>query len=81
MTPREFKLTLQGKRRKAERWLEMLAWHAANVINHRTPAFGEKRRRLITPADLLGKGGGEVAGQFSSPEEFKEYLRRRSEAV
>lgn len=70
---------LEGRRRKQERQIEQLAVHAAWVINHRTPALGEKRRRAIRPAELLGKGG-EVAHQFGSVTEFREYMRRRQEA-
>lgn len=55
MTLHEFNLTLEGREKKLERQMEMLAWHAANIINHRTPAMGEKRRKTITPAQLLGR--------------------------
>jgi len=57
MTWREFTLAIQGRRRRYDRMMEALAWHAANIINHRTPAFGEdvRRRKLLTPYDLLGR--------------------------
>ena len=55
MTPREWQLAVEGRRRAQEQWLELAAIHAAWIINHRTPAIGEKRRKPITPAQLLGR--------------------------
>lgn len=57
MTWREFELALEGRRRRFDRQMEMLATHAAWLINHRTPAFGEdvRKRKLLTPHDLLGR--------------------------
>ena len=57
MTWREFELALEGRRRRFDRQMEMLATHAAWLINHRTPAFGEdvRKRKMLTPHDLLGR--------------------------
>lgn len=57
MTWREFELALEGRSRRYDRLMEALAWHATNIINHRTPAFGEdvRKRKMLTPHDLLGR--------------------------
>lgn len=79
MTPREFNLHVKGRLKAKERELEitqrLLAWHAANIINHRTPAFGEKRRKPVTVDQLLGK----KKMQFASADEFRAYMRQRIE--
>lgn len=77
MTPREFALHVKGRLKAKEREIELtqrlLAWHAVNIINNRTPAFGEKRRRTITVDDLLGK----KRRTFNSADEFRAYMRQR----
>lgn len=55
MTRHEFELALEGRKRKYKRQRRLLAEHAAWIINHRTPALGEKRRKAITPQQLLGE--------------------------
>lgn len=55
MTPREFEWYAEGHQERLEHEMERLAWHAANIINHRTPAMGEKRRKAVTIDDLLGR--------------------------
>lgn len=50
MTLREFDLYAQGFKQRTEMNQELLAWHAANVMNMWT-----KKGHSITPAKLLGK--------------------------
>ena len=76
MTPREFRLHAEGYQRRREHDLELLAWHAANIINFRTPALGEKHRKTITPDDLLGRKKRRV---FRSAAEFRAHMRQRLE--
>ena len=76
MTPREFRLHVEGYRRRRERDLGFRAGHAANIINFRTPAFGERHRKTITPDDLLGRKKRRV---FRSAAEFRAYMRQRLE--
>lgn len=77
MTPREFTIHIKGRLRAREREIEiaqrLFAWHAANIINHRTPALGEKRRKPVTVDQLLGK----KKVQFTSAAEFRAYMQRR----
>lgn len=77
MTPHELTLYVEGANKRLEREMERLAWHAAQIINHRTPAMGEKRRRAITPDELLGR---KKQVRFTSAEEFRSYMRRQQEA-
>lgn len=80
MTWREFKLALEGRRRRYDRLMEALAWHAANIINHRTPAFGEdvRRRKLLTPYDLLGRE--RPRSMEASARIWREFIRSFKEA-
>jgi len=80
MTWREFELALEGRQRRFDRQMEMLATHAAWLINHRTPAFGEdpSKRKLLRPQDLYR------SKRQRSPEEsakiWREFIRPFKEA-
>lgn len=74
MTRREFVLALEGRAKKQERELERLAIHAAWVINNRTPALGEKRRKPITPAQLLGKKQDETTSLEASARRWRDFI-------
>jgi len=76
MTWREFKLALEGRRRRYDRLMEALAWHAANIINHRTPAFGEdvRKRKMLTPQQLLGRDNGPRSAEASA-RIWREFIR------
>ena len=64
-----------GDRERSEYEREQLAELAANIINHRTPAMGEKNRKMITVDDLMGKKRPII----TSKEEFKAQLQARYE--
>jgi len=76
MTWREFELAIQGRRRRYDRLMEALAWHAANIINHRTPAFGEdvRKRKMLTPQQLLGRDNGPRSAKASA-RIWREFIR------
>lgn len=80
MTWREFELALEGRRRRYDHMMEALAWHAANIINHRTPAFGEdvRRRKMLTPHDLLGRK--RPRSMEASARIWREFIRPFKEA-
>lgn len=79
MTAHEFRLHIDGVSRRREHDLERMAWHAAQIINHRTPAMGEKHRRPVTVDQLLGRKKGQVlnVADFGSAAAFKDYMKRK----
>jgi len=80
MTRHEFRLALEGRQRRFDRQMEMLAAHAAWVINHRTPAFGEdvRKRKMLTPHDLLGRE--RPRSMAASARIWREFIRPFKEA-
>lgn len=76
MTWREFELALEGRQRRLDRQMEMLATHAAWLINHRTPAFGEdvRKRKMLTPQQLLGRDSGPRSAEDSA-RIWREFIR------
>lgn len=74
MTRKEFVLALEGRQKKQDRQLEMLAVHAAWIINHRTPALGEKRRKPISAAQLLGRNADEQRSLEASAAKWRTFL-------
>ena len=77
MTPRELDIYVKGFNKKKDRELEQLSWHAAAIINHRTPAVGEKRRKAVTPAELLGRKKESIG----SKDEMLAVLRKRKKRL
>ena len=71
LTPREFRLVLRAKKLQQNLDLELLAWHAKNVMNVHLP-----RGKQMTIDKLLGRSE-KPAIAYSSIEELKEDMRRR----
>lgn len=64
-------LYIQGYNMRIEHTQQLQAWHAANIMN----MWRGKNSPVITPNRLLGKGKN--AGDFGSPKEMKEYIKRK----
>ena len=69
MTPREIQLVVDGYRKRSEREQELMAWHAANIMN----CWVKKK---VTPQKLLGRAKQSFERTLEGQKAFESYAKK-----
>ena len=73
MTPREIGYVVKGYTKRLERSHELLAWHAANIMNCWT-------KKKVTPQKLLGRAKQSFEQTPEGAKAFESYVKDQGES-